>query len=100
MGNAPVIGREQQLAVALFKVASATHAAPTLGYVLRFLADLSQLCPTLVKEFAAADAAKVFGVDPVTVRAAPQNVTVGSAGSDCLGTRFSKAMQVGIVSNR
>jgi len=62
-----VVGRERQLAVALFKLASATHAEATLGYVLRFLADLCQLCPSLVREFAVLDAPAVFGVDPVTV---------------------------------
>lgn len=60
-----VVGRERTLAVSLFKLMTATHAASTLGYVMRFTADLVSLCPTLMAEFTNAaecggDAVQVF----------------------------------------
>jgi V-type H+-transporting ATPase subunit H len=59
-----VVGRELSLATTLFKLIAATHAEGTLGYVLRFLADLAQLCPSLVRELAVPTTPSAFPADP------------------------------------
>jgi V-type H+-transporting ATPase subunit H len=65
-----VVGRETELARTLFKLITATHAAGTLGYVMRFLADLGQQCPSLIQQFARNDAEQLFGQDPALTFAA------------------------------
>lgn len=59
-----VDGKEQSLAETLFKVVSTVKAAESLGYTLRFLSDLVQVCPTVAAIYAASTAAQQFGEDP------------------------------------
>lgn len=59
-----VYGKEEMLSGILFKVASSVKAADPLGYTLRFLSDLVQVCPKVATLYAAPDAAATFGQDP------------------------------------
>jgi V-type H+-transporting ATPase subunit H len=61
-----VSGREASIALALYKVVSAS-AANVRSYVLQFIADLSQVCRTFAKEFSGEDAVAKFGSEPASV---------------------------------
>lgn len=61
-----IVGREQQLAKDLFRIIATLHAVDTLGYVLRFIADVTQLCPSLLTAFAKPSDPTAFATDPVS----------------------------------
>lgn len=61
-----IIGREQALAKDLVKVIAALQAAETLGYTLRFVADVAHFCPNLISALARNDDG-AFVQDPVTL---------------------------------
>jgi V-type H+-transporting ATPase subunit H len=47
-----VVGKEASLVDCLFAIMKGSHGGTTLGYVLRFTADLCQLCTSIAVEFA------------------------------------------------
>jgi V-type H+-transporting ATPase subunit H len=68
LARALVMGKEQSLARLLFNVAKGTTGAGPLGYTLRFMADLAQLCPAIAGEIASPQMqAENGGKDPLTV---------------------------------
>jgi V-type H+-transporting ATPase subunit H len=61
-----VTGREGPIALALYKVVQASTAG-VRSFVLRFLANLSQVCRTFAKEFTVENAVEKFGSEPAAV---------------------------------
>lgn len=58
-------GREALISKALFRVATGASSTLVVGYVLRFLADLTQVAPLIAKEFGAEGVALQYsGIEP------------------------------------
>lgn len=62
-----VQSREEALAVGLYKVATGASTIRIRGYVLRFMADLSQISHSFAKEFSSANSEAKFGVEPASI---------------------------------
>lgn len=73
-------GREEALAVALFRVCAGTHAEHILGYALRFLADLVYADHAIGVQLGRDDLQKQFGGHPASLL-----LQIASSHSEMLG---------------
>ncbi|KAK7194925.1 ATP synthase [Novymonas esmeraldas] len=73
-------GREEALAIALFRICAGTHAEHILGYSLRFLADLVYAHHVIGAQLGRDDLRKQFGCHPASVL-----LQIASTHSESLG---------------
>ncbi|ESL11474.1 ATP synthase [Trypanosoma rangeli SC58] len=57
-------GKQQVVAVTLFKATQAAHSKKLIGFILRFFADLVVCCSVVGEQFGVPAAEKLFGDDP------------------------------------